>query len=104
MNKIILFSIIDFAILTIVLVSLFGCSRSKVYIKNEIEKANYCDVKEDCVDAGGKCPFGCYVYVNKNEVHRIENLIASFRSDCIYDCISCRNVECINNTCEPVCQ
>ena len=35
-------------------------------LKSAIEKANYCEVDSDCVDAGEKCPFGCYNYVNKN--------------------------------------
>ncbi len=104
MKKIIIFSLVGLVILAIVLISIFGLSRSKSSIKNEIEKANYCDTKEDCVYAGGKCPFGCYVYVNKNEVNKIQNIIASFKSNCIYDCMYCPEVECKNNKCEPVCQ
>ena len=80
-----------------------GCAKTEDYIKNEIEKANHCNTKQDCIDAGGKCPFGCYVYVNKNEVDRISNLISSYRSNCIYSCILCQDVACENNMCEPVC-
>jgi hypothetical protein len=90
--------------LIIVLISLFGFSKSKFYINNEIEKANYCDVKEDCVSTGSKCPFGCYIYVNKNEVNRIKNLISSFKSNCVYNCMYCPDVECKNNKCEPICK
>ncbi len=104
MKKIIIFSLIIAVILVIVLINLFGFSRSEIYIKNEIEKANYCEVKKDCVNVNGKCPFGCYVYVNKNEAARIKSLIASFDSNCMHDCIHCPDVECKNNKCKPVCQ
>lgn len=71
-------------------------------IKSEIEKANYCEVASDCVDAGGKCPFGCYVYVNKNEVEQISKLIQSYDSKCVYGCLSKTEVICENNKCKEV--
>ena len=73
-------------------------------IKSEITKANYCEVDSDCVDAGGKCPFGCYVYVNKNEVNRISQLIQSFNSMCFQGCLACPTVICENNKCKTVCE
>ena len=77
---------------------------SNKYIKSEIEKANYCEAKEDCADTKtNKCQFGCNVYVNKNEVDRIRNLINSYDSKCEYECAYCRDVECENNKCKPIC-
>ena len=76
----------------------------KAVIESQIEKANYCDVYSDCVDAGGKCPFGCWVYVNKNEVSKISELINSFDSRCVYGCLSCPTASCENNKCKPVCE
>ena len=73
-------------------------------IKSEIEKANYCNVDSDCLDAGGKCPFGCWVYVNKNEVNRISELIDSYNSKCIYSCVSCPTAICENNKCKEICE
>ena len=73
-------------------------------IKSEIAKANYCEVYSDCVDAGGKCPFGCYAYVNKNEVNRISQLIQSFDSKCVYSCLACFSVICEKNKCKEVCE
>jgi len=73
-------------------------------IKTEIIKANYCENYSDCVDAGGKCPFGCYVYVNKNEVRKISQLIQSFNSKCVYGCLTCQTVICENNKCKEVCE
>ncbi|MFA5259058.1 MAG: hypothetical protein WC402_03195 [Candidatus Pacearchaeota archaeon] len=73
-------------------------------IKSEIKKANYCEVYSDCVDAGSKCPFGCYSYVNKNEVSRISKLIESFDSNCVYGCLACPNVTCENKKCKEVCE
>ena|SRR3989338_5127630 len=98
MKRIIIFTLL----ISIILIS--GCSRSKSYIQQEIVKANYCETNEDCVSAGGQCPFGCYIYVNKNEVSRIKNLISSYKSNCIYDCMYCPTVECKNNKCEAVCK
>jgi hypothetical protein len=80
-----------------------GLMQDKSYITKEIEKANYCETKEDCVDAGGKCPFGCYTYVNKGEVDRIKTLLDSYESTCIFDCAYCPYFECKNNKCEPIC-
>jgi hypothetical protein len=73
-------------------------------IKQEIEKAKHCDEDLDCVDAGGECPFGCYAYVNKNEVDRIRQLIGSFDSKCVYDCISCPTAVCENKKCMAECE
>jgi hypothetical protein len=68
-------------------------------IKSEIEKANYCETKSDCVDVGGKCPFGCYVFVNENEAERIGNLIENYESTCIYSCVALENYDCVENKC-----
>ena len=78
-----------------------GC-KSQNYIKSEIEKANYCNTKDDCVNAGGKCPFGCYNFVNKNEALRIKSLVDSYKSNCVYQCISC-HADCQNNKCIAAC-
>lgn len=105
MKKIIFFSLIGVAIIVFVQIAIFGFSISKIhYITTEIEKANYCNVKEDCINVGGKCPFGCFAYVNKNEAGRIQNLIASIKSSCIYSCMDCPDVECKNNKCESICK
>ena len=72
-------------ILGILVIILFAFPKiNELRIKSEITKANYCEVYSDCIDAGGKCPFGCYAYVNKNEVSRISKLIQSFDSKCVY--------------------
>jgi hypothetical protein len=77
------------------------------YIIREIKKANYCQIDSDCQDAfagiGGQCPFGCYAFINKNEVGRIRGLVDSFNSTCIYSCIYCPTTRCDNGTCTAVC-
>ncbi len=93
----------------IILILLFSlvmvsCDYSEADIKKEIEEANYCDTKDDCVDVGGKCPFGCYVYVNEGEAERIRGLVDSYESDCVYGCMACLDVECRDNRCEPICK
>jgi hypothetical protein len=105
MNKKIMIAVIIILILVtgIVLIYLYP-KIEESRIKVEIEKANYCEVDSDCVDAGGKCPFGCYAYVNKNEVGRISKLIGSFNSKCVYGCLACPSAVCENNKCKEVCE
>lgn len=73
-------------------------------IKKQIVEANYCSEDLDCIDAGGKCPFDCYVYVNKKEVNKISKLIQEFDSRCVYNCISCQGAICENNKCKQKCE
>ncbi len=102
MNKKIIAGII---ILVILIISLLAFPRiNESRIKAEIERANYCEVDSDCVDAGGKCPFGCYAYVNRNEAERISQLIQSFDSKCVYGCLMCPTAVCENNKCREVCE
>lgn len=71
------------------------------FIKNEIAKANYCEVVTDCQQvAVSKCPFGCYVHVNKNEASRIEELLNDYQSTCEYGCIEMKGVDCVDNVCK----
>jgi hypothetical protein len=72
-------------------------------INEEIDDANYCTVDADCVDAGGKCPFGCYAYVNAAEVDKIRGLIQGFKSNCEYGCIGCPTAVCQEGKCKEVC-
>lgn len=83
---------------------LFSQNIKELRIKQEIKKANYCQDDNDCLDAGGQCPFDCYAYVNKNEVGRISGLINSYRSSCVYSCISCPEAVCDNGKCQTVCK
>ena len=105
MGKKNIIGIIVFVILLIV-VSIFLVLPQirEAKIKAAIKKANYCQIDSDCVDAGGKCPFGCYAYVNKNEVEKISNLIQSFDSKCVYGCVSCPTPICLDGKCKEVCE
>ena len=105
MNKNITLGIIIFTILAIAVSIFLAFPKIKeLNIKFSIEKANYCEVDSDCVDAGGKCPFGCYAYVNKNEAEKISQLIQSYDSKCVYGCVSCLTATCKNKKCEEVCE
>jgi hypothetical protein len=75
---------------------------SEEQIKEEIVKANYCQTTDDCVDVGGKCPFGCYIFVNKDEAATIRPLVENYPSQCEYSCIAISGVQCIDNACRPV--
>lgn len=70
-------------------------------IKEEIAKANYCEVVSDCQQAAvSVCPFGCYIHVNKSEVSRIEKLLNEYQSTCMYSCVEFKGVDCVSNVCE----
>lgn len=75
----------------------------EAYVDWRLERANYCEVEEDCVNLGSKCPFGCYIYVNENEEKEMKNLLDSFDSKCVYGCGECLDVDCISGKCQPVC-
>ena len=105
MNKKTIFGII--IIILLVLIGSIFLAYPKINesrIKAEIERANYCETNSDCIDAGSKCPFGCYAYVNKNEASKISRLIESFDSKCVYGCLACPTAVCENNKCKEVCE
>ena len=103
MNKKIAAGIIALILLLVIIV-LLSPTINESKIKAEIAKANYCETDSDCVDAGSKCPFGCYAYVNKNEVSRISGLIQSFDSKCVYGCLACPTAICEDNKCKEICE
>ena len=79
---------------------LVGCTATpEVTLKAELAAANHCEVKEDCELIGSKCPFDCYIYVNKNEANRLKPLVENFESQCTYSCIASQGVECEQNKC-----
>lgn len=77
-------------------------SSPEAQIKDLITEANYCDTAADCVDAGGKCPFDCYVFVNKNEVEHVKTAVQGFASQCTYSCLAIQGVDCVSNKCQPI--
>lgn len=96
------------AALVILISSFFLWDKIKAaYIIKEIRKANYCRIDPDCQDAfadtGGQCPFGCFALVNISEAARIRGLVDSFKSTCVYGCMSCSGIRCENGVCTAVC-
>ena len=71
-------------------------------IEARIEQANYCTVASDCVDIGGKCPFGCYILVNVAEADEIEKLVDEYHSNCMYSCMAIAGIECTAGKCEVI--
>lgn len=86
------------------LVLLFGIAvLGPSFVIDQVEKANYCEVKEDCTRAGLGC-CGGYV-VNKKEAAKIDSLSAFTvftASDCsLVNCLPQEKTElvCVNKTC-----
>ncbi len=98
-NRIIIFFVIIFIVVFLVIIFYNG-QVSGSHIKDEIEKANYCKIKDDCVLAGSKCPFGCHIFVNKNEEEKISGLIDNYQTTCMYACVELKDYGCVNNKCE----
>lgn len=69
------------------------------YIFNEIIKAGYCEIDSDCITMDASCPFGCYAVVNKEQAIKIDSLIKSFPSNCVYGCVEKEAAKCIEGKC-----
>jgi|SRR3989344_4153911 len=103
MKKIIIIFIILLASTCLAWFSFFSPKAQERHIKKEIIKANYCEVASDCqMVAQSQCPFGCNIYVNKNETARVGELLESYESKCEYLCIEFKGVDCINNRCQLI--
>ena len=108
MKKTIIILIILVAGVGLAWFSFFSPKAQERYIKNEITKANYCEVVSDCqMVAQSQCPFGCYIHVNKNEATRIGELLENYKNgeasrgySCMYSCIEFKGVGCVNNSCQ----
>lgn len=79
-----------------------GCTLEEKKIQQQIEKARYCQTKNDCVPIAAQCPFDCHVIVNKNKAAEIEKIIMDFQSDCVYDCPLLSGFDCIDNACTAI--
>lgn len=76
--------------------------RSEQRILNMIEEANYCTQTSDCAVIPSKCPFDCYVALNKEHAGAVSRAIDEYESMCMYGCIEMGGVECLSGRCELV--
>lgn len=82
---------------------LAACTQNQeAQIKQAIAEANTCETAADCVDIGAKCPFDCYIFVNKNESERIKTLVDGYPSQCEYSCLAISGVDCVDRKCTPL--
>jgi len=88
-----------FGLLAAVLLASCGPSE-EARIKQEIQAANHCEVKEDCAVVQSKCPFDCYVLTHASEVERIDALISGYESTCEYGCIPQPSYDCVEGKCQ----
>ena len=73
-------------------------------IKDELARANRCETADDCAWIGSKCPFGCEIYVHRDEAAAMKALVDGFDAQCVYGCMQTFGVECKDRRCEPVLQ
>ena len=79
-NTIILVALVVIVIMAVVLIMIIrnkNENAAKEYIAQKIEKANYCNIKEDC-NLLDSSTLGCFVYVNTNDISRINTLIKDY--------------------------
>ncbi len=79
-----------------------ACGVSKESIQQEIDKARVCAADEDCVNVGSKCPFGCYVVVNKKDAESIRSLLKDYKEVCAYDCMALDKITCKDKQCTAI--
>lgn len=77
---------------------------SKEFVQEEIVKANYCEVKEDCALTKRKCPFGCNVFVNQSELEYIDSLIDEYKQRCVLNCAELWEYDCVDSICVEITQ
>ncbi len=69
-------------------------------VKFAISQAQYCEIKDDCVEVNSRCPFGCSVFVNKAERQNIQDLMDSYLGPyCVYDCVEIKGYDCVSKKC-----
>ncbi|MBD3260505.1 MAG: hypothetical protein GF334_02310 [Candidatus Altiarchaeales archaeon] len=84
-------------------VVVFGGLFAEKLIWRQIESANYCETDSHCVLAYYDCPFGCGVYINKDETAKLSVIteVYDFLTpvDCVYGCINQPIPECLSGRC-----
>lgn len=77
------------------------------YVHNQLDKANYCDVKDDCIEIVSQCGFGFDILVNKNEEQNIKSMLKLYKvvskscdSVSFHDAmLRFKEKNCVNNKC-----
>lgn len=73
-------------------------------LRQDIDRANYCAIDSDCSPLGPVCPFGCGLFVNRNERQRILDKIkaAPITFDCYNMMYKCRSdlPVCVDRKCQ----
>jgi len=101
-NLIRIIGIIFLLVLVMLVINRFYNYKDEYYIKDQIENSNYCNTKDDCVRSATTCKYGCNIFVNKNEVARINNLMWADSGGCELECGTLEEFDCINNKCMSV--
>lgn len=93
-------------VLAIILILVIIQGPFHTYVSNQLERANYCDIKEDCVNIGSQCEFGCDTLVNRNEEHNMKEIFKLYKlvskscdSFCFDDTMRFKEKNCVNNKC-----
>ena len=69
------------------------------YVMNVIPQTNYCRKDRDCRIAIARCPYGCCIYVNRDQLAMVNYLMEQSHQRCYYDCARCPLPVCRNNVC-----
>ena len=72
------------------------------YVLDIIPQANYCQRDRDCYLVPSRCPYGCCVYVNRDEQGMVAYLMEKdAKPPCQHKCERCPTSVCRENKCVP---
>jgi len=71
-------------------------------IKNQIKQYADCESDADCEVIDSKCPFGCYVAVNRDKLDEIKKNIEEYPNECENSCRLKRGTKCEDKKCKVI--
>ncbi len=69
-------------------------------IKKKIQEYGACREIGDCEAVESKCPFGCYVAVNKDKVEEMRTALRDYPDECANVCRLQKGTVCEDNKCK----
>lgn len=88
------------ALTAIISIIVYRVPLEEKYIRFQIKGAGYCTDRFDCTAVKSSCPFGCNIYVNRDEKEKVQDLIDTAPRKCEYRCPVAEEIICKQNRCQ----